>query len=146
MEADLDQESWETAERELELKGEGFRIRRLEPGDRQAFLSFLGGDPREDGYRVEKCYQQGPISCQIVAYAQYDVDRPGWFGAMRTAEEFRRAKGLGTVLFKRCMADMRQLGYEKALIGWVAPLYFYSKVAGARVCATMWLMSKTLES
>ncbi|MFC1683804.1 GNAT family N-acetyltransferase [Candidatus Zixiibacteriota bacterium] len=153
MEADLNQESWETAERESELETEGFRIRRLEPGDRQAFLSFLGGDPREDGYRVEKCYQQGPISCHIalrgdviVAYAQYDVDRPCWFGAMRTAEKFRRAKGLGTVLFKRCMADMRQLGYEKALIGWVAPLYFYSKVADARVCATMWLLTKSLES
>jgi hypothetical protein len=102
---------------------------------------------------VEKCYQQQPVSChialrgdEIVAYAQYDVDRPGWFGAMRTAEGFRRAKGLGTVLFKRCMADMRRSGYLRALIGWVAPLYFYSKVADARVCKTMWLLSKSLES
>ena len=80
----------------------------------------------------------------ITAYAQYDVDRPGWFGAMRTAEIYRRAKGLGTILFRRCMADMRRLGYEKALIGWVAPLYFYAKVANARVCRTMWLMTKKL--
>jgi GNAT superfamily N-acetyltransferase len=151
MEADLNRRDWATGQQEETLETEGFRFRRLEPGDRQGFMDFLAGDPKEDGYRVDKCYLQKPISChialqdeQIVAYAQYDVDRPGWFGAMRTAEPFRRAKGLGTVLFKRCMADMRGLGYQKALIGWVAPLYFYAKVADARVCRTMWLMTKSL--
>lgn len=151
MEAELARQDLETQEREKALEGEGFSFRRLEPGDRQGFMAFLGGDPREDAYRMDKCYRQEPVSChialrgnKIVAYAQYDVDRPGWFGAMRTAEKFRRTKGLGTILFKRCLADMRQLGYQKALIGWVAPLYFYSKVAEARVCRTMWLMTKKL--
>jgi len=143
----------ETGERERVLGAEGFSFRRLDPQDRQGFMAFLGGDPKEDSYRVDTCYRQRPISChialhesKIVAYAQYDVDRPGWFGAMRTAEEFRRAKGLGTVLFKRCMADMDRLGYQKVLISWVAPLYFYAKVADARVCRTMWLLTKSLKS
>jgi GNAT superfamily N-acetyltransferase len=143
----------DTQEAERTLGEEGFSFGRLESGDRPGFMDFLGGDPREDAYRVDKCYQQQPISChvalrddEIVAYAQYDVDRPGWFGAMRTAEKFRRAKGLGTILFKRCLADMRRLGYDKALIGWVAPLYFYAKVVDARVCRTMWLLTKRLES
>ena len=151
MEADLGGRDWSTADGERRLAQEGFDFRRLEPADREGFLDFLGGNRREDAYRVEACYRQDPVSCHIalregsiVAYAQYDVDRPGWFGAMRTAEQFRRAKGLGTILFKRCMADMRRLGYEKALIGWVAPLYFYAKVADARVCRTMWLMTKEL--
>ncbi len=153
MEADLAAQDWKTDEQEAILETEGFSFRRLKPEDREDFMSFLGGDPREDDYRVTKCYRQKPISCHIalhegnvIAYAQYDVDRPGWFGGMRTAEEFRRARGLGTVLFKRCMADMRRLGYGKALIGWVAPLYFYAKVADARVCRTMWLLTKSLES
>jgi GNAT superfamily N-acetyltransferase len=151
MEAKLARQDLETRESEQILNGEGFRFRRLEPGDRQNFMTFLGGEPKEDAYRVDKCYRQQPISCHIavhggnvVAYAQYDVDRPGWFGGMRTSEEFRRAKGLGTILFKRCLTDMRRLGYTKALIGWVAPLYFYAKVADARVCRTMWLMTKSL--
>lgn len=153
MEADLAGQDWKTEEQEGILQREGFDFRRLEPEDREGFMTFLAGDPREDAYRVDTCYRQEPISChialhggQIVAYAQYDVDRPGWFGAMRTTEEFRRAKGLGTILFKRCMADMCQLGYQKTLIGWVAPLYFYAKVAHARVCRTMWLMTKSLKS
>jgi len=159
MEADLKGRDWSTAEGEQRpkqeriLQREGFSFRRLEPDDREPFLDFLGGDRREDAYRVDACYRQDPISCHIalrkgsiVAYAQYDVDRPGWFGAMRTAEQYRRAKGLGTILFKRCMADMERLGYEKALIGWVAPLYFYARVADARVCRTMWLFTKKLSA
>ena len=153
MDAELAHLDLETTEGEKALEVEGFNFRRLEPGNRRGFMDFLEGDPREDAYRVDKCYRQRPISChialhggKIVAYAQYDVDRPGWFGGMRTVEEFRRAKGLGTILFKRCLADMRRLGYERALIGWVAPLYFYAKVADARVCRTMWLMTKSLES
>jgi hypothetical protein len=153
MEAELASQDLETREGEKVLETEGFSFRRLEPEDRQSFMSFLAGDSREDAYRVDKCYQQQPISCHIalhrgnvVAYAQYDVDRPGWFGGMRTAEEFRRTKGLGTILFQRCLADMRRLGYAKALIGWVAPLYFYAKVADAQVCRTMWLLTKSLES
>jgi len=151
MEADLSARDWETTKAEQRLKAERFEFRRLEPDDREPFLVFLGGDRREDAYRVDACFRQDPVSChialrdnEIVAYAQYDVDRPGWFGAMRTAEEFRRAKGLGTILFRRCMADMRRLGYEKALIGWVAPLYFYARVADARACRTMWLFTKSL--
>ncbi len=151
METELAELDLETEQREKALGEEGFSFRRLELQDREGFLAFLGGDPREDAYRVDKCYRQEPISChialgegKIVAYAQYDVDRPGWFGGMRTAEEFRRTKGLGTILFKRCLADMRQLGYRSALIGWVAPLYFYAKLTDARVCRTMWLMMKSL--
>jgi mycothiol synthase len=151
MEADLSGRDWNTVEQEERFQEEGFGFRRLEPADREPFLDFLGGDRREDAYRVDACYRQEPISChialresRIVAYAQYDVDRPGWFGAMRTAVPYRRTKGLGTILFRRCMADMQRLGYARALIGWVAPLYFYAKVADARVCRTMWLFTKKL--
>jgi GNAT superfamily N-acetyltransferase len=153
MEADLAGRDWGTDEGERRLEEEGFGFRRLEPDDREPFLDFLGGNRREDAYRVEACYRQDPVSCHIAlhegsiaAYAQYDVDRPGWFGAMRTAEPFRRTRGLGTILFRRCMADMVRLGYEKALIGWVAPLYFYARVADARVCRTMWLFTKSLSA
>lgn len=152
METELAELDLETEQREKSLEEEGFSFRRLELQDREGFLAFLGGDPREDAYRVDKCYRQEPISChiaigegKIVAYAQYDVDRLGWFGGMRTAEEFRRTKGLGTILFQRCLADMRRLGYRSALIGWVAPLYFYAKLTDARVCRTMWLMTKSLK-
>jgi len=153
MEADLSARDWGTADGEQRLAGEGFEFRRLEPADREPFLDFLAGDRREDAWRVDACYRREPISChialrdgRIVAYAQYDVDRPGWFGAMHTAEIYRRTRGLGTILFRRCMADMRRLGYEKALIGWVAPLYFYAKAADARVCRTMWLFTKKLST
>jgi mycothiol synthase len=153
MEAELAQLDLKTRPRERILEQEGFTFRRLEPRDRQALMSFRGGDPREEAYRTDKCLRQLPISChiallggQLVAYARYDVDRPGWFGGMRTAEKFRQSKGLGTILLKRCLADMRGLGYEKALIGWVAPLYFYAKVVDARVCRTMWLLTKSLEA
>jgi GNAT superfamily N-acetyltransferase len=151
METELAELDLETEQRGKTLGEEGFSFRRLELQDREEFLDFLGGDPGEEAYRVDKCYRQEPISChiaigegKIVAYAQYDVDRPGWFGGMRTADQFRRTKGLGTILFKRCLADMRRLGYRSALIGWVAPLYFYAKLADARVCRTMWLMTKSL--
>jgi ribosomal protein S18 acetylase RimI-like enzyme len=152
MEAELTGKDWGTEKQEEILEKEGFLFRRLQLEDREGFLKFLEGDRLEDSYRVDACYRQEPVSChlalkgdEIVAYAQYDVDRPGWFGAMRTAETYRRARGLGTILFRRCMADMHRLGYTSALIGWVAPLYFYAKVADARVCRTMWLLTKSLE-
>lgn len=153
MEAQLAHLDLQTEEGEEALHKEGFSFRRLEPQDRQGLTAFRGGDPREEAYRMDKCLGHRPISChialhqgEIVSYARYDVDRPGWFGGMRTAEKFRRAKGLGTILLKRCLADMRRRGYEKALIGWVDPLYFYAKTVDARVCRTMWLLTKSLES
>jgi hypothetical protein len=55
-----------------------------------------------------------------------------------------RQHGIGTVLLKRCLADMKSAGLETARIGWVGPVGFYARVLGARVERVYWFYRKAL--
>jgi hypothetical protein len=55
-----------------------------------------------------------------------------------------RRHGIGSVLLKRCLADMAAGGLDTARIGWVGPVRFYARVLGARVERVYWLYRKAL--
>jgi GNAT superfamily N-acetyltransferase len=79
---------------------------------------------------------------RVLAFAAWGA-RPGWFGPMGTAEE-ARGLGLGRVLLRLCLADLRDRGQAEAQIGWVGPLRFYSRAVGARAERVFWLYRRDL--
>ncbi len=89
-----------------------------------------------------------PVSCHVavrdgayVGFACYGSVRSGWFGPMGTLPSERRL-GVGSVLLKRCLADMRGSGLPTARIGWVGPVRFYARTLGARIERVYWLYRK----
>ncbi|MEU6716636.1 GNAT family N-acetyltransferase [Nonomuraea sp. NPDC046802] len=79
---------------------------------------------------------------QILGFAAWGA-RPGWFGPTGTAPQ-ARGLGVGRVLLRRCLADLRASGQDDAEIGWVGPLRFYSRAVGARVERVFWLYRREL--
>ena len=56
----------------------------------------------------------------------------GWFGPMGT-DASARGLGIGAVLLRRCLADLRAAGHDRATIAWAAALPFYERACGATV-------------
>lgn len=80
-----------------------------------------------------------PVSCfiaydvneqKILGFAGYDCTYRNFFGPTGVLES-ARGKGIGGLLFLRCMEAMRDEGYGYAIIGSAGPVDFYKKVAGA---------------
>ncbi len=67
----------------------------------------------------------------------------GWFGPMGTHPDMR-GMGIGTILLKRCLADMQSQGYKQVIIPWVAPIAFYSHFVDAHIDRVFWRMEKEL--
>ena len=88
------------------------------------------------------------VACRddrYIGFASHGAVRRGWFGPMGI-DAAERQHGIGTVLLKRCLADMAAAGLDTARIGWVGPVRFYAQVLGARVERIYWLYRKVLLS
>jgi hypothetical protein len=58
---------------------------------------------------------------------------------MGTGGELRKL-GIGGVLLRRCLNDMRELGHVRtAQIGWVGPIPFYARTVDAYVERVYWM-------
>ncbi|WP_410990556.1 GNAT family N-acetyltransferase [Bacillus cereus] len=70
----------------------------------------------------------------IVGFACYDVVRgkKGLFGPMGIAKQ-NRVKGVGKELLHHCLYNMKQDGYEYAIIGQAGPIEFYERNCNARL-------------
>ncbi|MET3195649.1 GNAT family N-acetyltransferase [Bacillus sp. OAE603] len=70
----------------------------------------------------------------VVGFACFDVVRrkKGLFGPMGTTFS-NRIKGIGYNLLHFCLSDMKEIGYEYAIIGEAGPLEFYEKACKAVV-------------
>ena len=79
----------------------------------------------------------------MVGFAVYDACGPGWFGPMATAAHYR-GRGIGSVLLKRCCADVQARGADNLEIGPVAPIGFYSKTVDAAINRCFWTLEKRL--
>jgi len=71
---------------------------------------------------------------EIIGFACYDVVRKkkGVFGPMGISFS-NRVKGIGYTLLHLCLQEMKEIGYEYAVIGEAGPLEFYEKACGAVV-------------
>jgi len=82
---------------------------------------------------------------RIVGWASHSIQYPGSFGPTGVKKS-ERGKGLGSLLLKWCLWDLKSKGMKKCQILWVEgdTIYFYMKSVGARICKIYWGMSKKL--
>lgn len=81
----------------------------------------------------------------VVGFAALDGNNrgTGWFGPMGTAPE-HRGLGIGEVLLKRALSDIRDRGHNTAIIPWVGPVPFYERTVRAYVSRTFARMEKSI--
>ena len=70
---------------------------------------------------------------EITGFSVHDVNNRGlgFFGPTGVAESMR-GKGIGCRLLLASLADLRRLGYSRAVIPWTDALGFYRKCCGAK--------------
>ncbi len=136
---DLTSGDWDTAEAEARLAAAGAEARRASTADRDALGRLL--DAHWPAWRAEtdRALANTPPTLHLVlrdgdvlGFAAYDANNvgTGWFGPMGTAPQ-ARGLGVGGVVLRRCLRDIRAQGQEHATIAWAASLPFYEKAAGA---------------
>ncbi len=154
MDVDLSTSDWQAPELEEKLGSQGIVCRRLGPEDRGALEACFDREGTSAGWRYQilRAASLEPPRVfiaeregEVVAFAAFDAVRPGWFGPMATSTALRGG-GIGTLVYLRCLQDMKSLGYRVAVINAVGPLPFYSRVSGAVVSRVFWRMSKQLAS
>ena len=152
MDVDLSIRDWDATEVEARLATDGYEVRRLQAEDREGFVAWMreAWNPTW-AYEALESLKNDPVSTWVAtrgetyhAFASYDCTAfAGGFGPTGTDERLR-GKGIGTVLFNRCMQDMRALGYSKCEVCWTGPVAFYAKAADAWISRVFWSMQKDL--
>nr|WP_245349937.1 GNAT family N-acetyltransferase [Cytobacillus eiseniae] len=71
---------------------------------------------------------------EIIGFAAFDVykGKKCYFGPMGVSNSNRK-KGVGTMLLHHCLKEMKEIGYEYAIIGEAGPIEFYEKACHAVV-------------
>ena len=74
------------------------------------------------------------IDGEIIGFAGYDIvrNKKGLFGPMGTTLT-KRIQGIGYTLLHYCLKEMKEIGYEYAVIGQAGPIEFYEKSCNAVV-------------
>jgi len=69
----------------------------------------------------------------VTGFAAHDVNNRGlgFFGPTGVANAMR-GRGLGCALLRSSLADLRRLGFDRAVIPWTDALPFYDKCCGAK--------------
>ena len=140
---------------EKRLAKQSITVRALTEADRERITPWLagwGGTWREESLatldRIAEggdagsyvaVLRDGAADAEYVGFASYGVNRRDWFGPMGTGGELRRL-GIGGVLLRRCLSDMREAGQLRtAQIGWVGPVGFYARTVDAYVERVYWM-------
>ena len=81
----------------------------------------------------------------IIGWATHSVGYPGCFGPTGVSKKVR-GKGLGGILLRWCLWDLKNQGIDECIIRWVgeSTTYFYLKSVGARIDQIYWTMSKRI--
>jgi GNAT superfamily N-acetyltransferase len=152
MEVILGARSWDTAADEARLAEDGVEVRRATEEDRMAFREWLRAVWGPTWEHEALCsYQNDPVSAflalrggEIRAFAAYGGTAfENAFGPTGT-DEALRGRGIGGVLFRRCMRDLAELSHATCDVNWVGPVAFYAKVAGAHIHRVFWHFEKAL--
>jgi GNAT superfamily N-acetyltransferase len=122
------------------LSSEGVTVHAAPAGERAGVAEFVRKEWNDswawEAEQADGCHY-AERDGEILGFASWGA-RPLWFGPMGTAEA-ARGLGVGRVLLRRCLADQAAAGLRSAQIGWVGPIHFYAKAAGARVERVFWL-------
>lgn len=141
MAVDLGRADLDTGPEESRLAAEGIEVRRASRGEANAVVAWLREGPWGRSAWPDEAaaaLAHDPVGCHVASRAGYlgfachGAVRRGWFGPMGTLAT-ARGRGIGAVLLKRSLADLRAAGLRTARIGWVGPVGFYAAAVGASV-------------
>lgn len=130
----------------------GVRVRRALPSDRDALRYLLINHWSTWIPEVALAMERDPISVfvaemkgRIVAFAVHSANNFSWgsFGPTGTTRSMR-GYGLGQLLLKACLQDLRDQDFESCRIQWVGPVGFYEKSIGAKVSHRFARMQRSL--
>ncbi len=153
MSVELGSQSFDTDAAEQGLRASGIDILRARATDHDAVEELLERHWPAWKPEVLATFANDPVSLHIarrgndvIAFSAHEANNrgTGWFGPMGT-EPVARGLGLGAILLKRCLSDMRAAGYAKAVIPWVAPIGFYLHHVGAEITRVFFRHEKKLE-
>lgn len=148
--ADLTVNDFNTDTEEKELEKENIICKRAAAGDKEKILSWV--KKKFEGWLPEatEAFSADPatlfiteVNGDVKAFSAHEVNNKGtgWFGPMGT-DDTLRGKGIGGILLRKCLADMKSMGFQKAIIPWVGPIPFYMHYSGAKVSRVFWRYEK----
>jgi mycothiol synthase len=149
---DLTARDWTTSSEEEVLKKKGVEVQRAGSEDIPALKELIQKEWELWDFELDMAMKDDPPSVHIAlingsvkAFSMHNGNNKGtgWFGPMGTHPD-ARGLGVGSVLLKRCLADMRHQGHQHAVIPWVGPVAFYSHYADARINRVFWRMEKVV--
>ncbi len=149
---ELENQNLNTESHEKKLANEGIVISRAESKERDEVLQFIEDNFPNWVFEVSNAFRFSPITLHIAryrgkikAFAAHNCNNfnTGWFGPMGTHVTLR-GKGVGSILLKRCLGDMKKEGLKHATIPWVGPIRFYSYYVNAVVERVFWRYRKSL--
>ncbi|MHA1689946.1 MAG: GNAT family N-acetyltransferase [Promethearchaeota archaeon] len=103
---------------------------------------------------VKMSFQNDPITSfiardsrtnKIIGWATHSVSFPGSFGPTGVSKKYR-GQGVGSVLLKWCLWDLKQKGLKRAIIRWVNldTAHFYLKSVNAHISELYWPMQRRI--
>ncbi|MDZ7341487.1 MAG: GNAT family N-acetyltransferase [candidate division KSB1 bacterium] len=152
LEVDLPNQDFDTSSEEQQLAREHIFIRRATQDDWPLVEELIVNHFKAWLPEIRTTYQNNPISLHIAeyhgkieAFSAYDANNlnTGWFGPMGT-NPILRGKGIGGILLKRCLNDMKKQGHKVSIIPWVGPIPFYLHYANARLTRVFWRYEKII--
>jgi len=136
------------------LKKENIIVSRATEKDTEELLIFVSEEWKLWQHEVKTALYSEPAAVfiarhkgKIKAFSAYNGNNIGtaWFGPMGTHPDLR-GKGIGGILLKLCLQDMKSQGFKKSTIPWVGPIAFYSHYANAVVERVFWRYQLKLNS
>lgn len=163
MDVDLRNTPLDTSEKEEELERvHGLRVRRVTMADFQKawdyvarefeYPSALATDPvgQRWAYLATSGLKLDPPTLwmaerdgEFCGFAVTDVAAPERLGPMGVSPEVRKL-GVGTILLKRALADLRARGVDIGVIYGAGPYAFYARTVNATINAVFWRLRKAL--
>ena len=153
LKVDLLSTGFDTTKEEAELYKENIICRRAERNEKERILKWI--DDKFPGwhFEVNEAFNNRPITLfitevngEVKAFCAHEVNNKGtgWFGPMGTDESLR-GKGIGGILLKKSLADLKEMGFVNATIPWVGPIPFYMHNVNSKVDRIFWRYEKLME-
>jgi GNAT superfamily N-acetyltransferase len=145
--------NFSTEEEEKKLLRKDIICKRAEVNEKKEILVWLEKKFPQWIPEVSEAFNNKPVTLFIAkhkgsirAFSAHEVNNRGlgWFGPMGTDKSLR-GQGIGGILLRKCLLDMKEMGYVKAIIPWVGPIQFYMHYANSKVERVFWRYEKFLE-